>query len=331
MAKCKNETANQYEQDTVCTNAGLTKPTCATPKTYNITPSITDVTEGTHIEIRLEVKDSSGNSANLPDNESFVMYFKYQYQYGNSTYSGTTSKNGNELAGWYTFSVGGNRWNMTNAKILDAGFNSSFTKQIEYWIDTYIMNQPEVKISPECGNDANGWEFSFKPSDQLCAVGTASSVSGSGPWTWTCSNDGETSYCSANKKSSSKYYLEVWFNPENRAWWLHDQELQIFYRNEDGQIIDSIPDTLNMNVHSPESSRWVWISLTKASGTIYKVKSNNIIGDVSFSNILCEADDNWSDVCTIWDNEYYTYLCNTPANPYQADPSCISLSSSAWL
>ena len=58
------------------------------------------------------------------------------------------------------------------------------------------MKEPVVKISPECGK-AHGGSFSSKPSDHLCAVGTASPVSGSGPWTWTCSNDGETKSCRA--------------------------------------------------------------------------------------------------------------------------------------
>ncbi|MDD4617145.1 MAG: hypothetical protein PHW76_08570, partial [Alphaproteobacteria bacterium] len=53
-----------------------------------------------------------------------------------------------------------------------------------------------------CGS-ANGKKFASKPSSGLCAKGTASSVAGSGPWTWTCAGaeGGSVAYCSALLKA----------------------------------------------------------------------------------------------------------------------------------
>ena len=51
-------------------------------------------------------------------------------------------------------------------------------------------------INGTCGS-SNGTPFTIAPAANLCATGTASSVSGSGPWTWSCdgSNGGTTASC----------------------------------------------------------------------------------------------------------------------------------------
>jgi len=51
-----------------------------------------------------------------------------------------------------------------------------------------------------CGS-ADGTWVSSAPSSNLCASGTASSVTGAGPWSWSCagSSGGTTANCSANK------------------------------------------------------------------------------------------------------------------------------------
>ncbi|CAK0777291.1 hypothetical protein CCP4SC76_6310002 [Gammaproteobacteria bacterium] len=52
-----------------------------------------------------------------------------------------------------------------------------------------------------CGS-SNGQSFSSAPSSGLCNSGTTSSVTGYGPWYWSCagSNGGSTASCSASKK-----------------------------------------------------------------------------------------------------------------------------------
>jgi hypothetical protein len=55
-----------------------------------------------------------------------------------------------------------------------------------------------VPVNGTCGS-ANGAIFTVVPSANLCAAGTASAVSGAGPFAWTCvgSNGGTTANCAA--------------------------------------------------------------------------------------------------------------------------------------
>ena len=59
-------------------------------------------------------------------------------------------------------------------------------------------------VAGTCGS-ANGTSVSVAPTTNLCTVGAASSVSGTGPWSWSCagSNGGATASCSANKATTA--------------------------------------------------------------------------------------------------------------------------------
>ncbi|MDD5555180.1 MAG: hypothetical protein PHO19_00710, partial [Candidatus Pacebacteria bacterium] len=52
----------------------------------------------------------------------------------------------------------------------------------------------------QCGS-SDGGSFTGAPTANLCSSGNASSVSGNGPWDWTCygKNGGSNAYCSAYK------------------------------------------------------------------------------------------------------------------------------------
>jgi len=76
--------------------------------------------------------------------------------------------------------------------------------------ETNEGNNTLTKTVPGCGSvsvvngscgTANGGSFASAPTSNLCATGTASSVSGSGPWSWACYgiNGGSTVSCSAQK------------------------------------------------------------------------------------------------------------------------------------
>lgn len=56
----------------------------------------------------------------------------------------------------------------------------------------------QQSVSGACGS-ANGAGFTSAPTTNLCSAGTASAVTGSGPWTWSCagSGGGSTAVCSA--------------------------------------------------------------------------------------------------------------------------------------
>lgn len=57
-----------------------------------------------------------------------------------------------------------------------------------------------VAVSGSCGS-TNGTTIASTPNANLCSSGVATSVAGSGPWTWSCtgSNGGTTASCSASK------------------------------------------------------------------------------------------------------------------------------------
>ncbi|HEU5433445.1 MAG TPA: hypothetical protein VFU81_17400, partial [Thermomicrobiales bacterium] len=59
-------------------------------------------------------------------------------------------------------------------------------------------------VNGACGA-SNGGSFTSAPTANLCSSGTASAVSGSGPWNWTCAgaNGGTTATCSAPLQSAS--------------------------------------------------------------------------------------------------------------------------------
>ncbi len=67
-------------------------------------------------------------------------------------------------------------------------------------VPTPIPTPTPSPINGACGS-ANNTTVSTAPTTNLCSAGTASTVSGSGPWTWTCagSNGGITASCSAQK------------------------------------------------------------------------------------------------------------------------------------
>ena len=59
-------------------------------------------------------------------------------------------------------------------------------------------------VNGSCGT-SNGGVFTSAPAVNLCSAGTESSVSGSGPWSWTCAgaNGGTTSTCSASLQTTN--------------------------------------------------------------------------------------------------------------------------------
>jgi len=60
-----------------------------------------------------------------------------------------------------------------------------------------------IPVNGVCGN-VNGGLFYFVPTNNLCSVGEASIISGSGPWTWSCSaiGTGTIALCSANRNTN---------------------------------------------------------------------------------------------------------------------------------
>jgi hypothetical protein len=70
------------------------------------------------------------------------------------------------------------------------------------------VNVSAALTNGQCGS-ANGVAAASAPTSGLCSVGTASSVTGSGPWSWTCagSNGGTTASCAT---TTTVFPIGVW-------------------------------------------------------------------------------------------------------------------------
>jgi len=76
-----------------------------------------------------------------------------------------------------------------------------FCKNGNFMVMTYNIGRAGgPAVDGVCGS-SNGGSFYSIPTTNLCSSGTASGVSGTGPWTWTCTgNSGINGSCSATKK-----------------------------------------------------------------------------------------------------------------------------------
>ena len=73
-----------------------------------------------------------------------------------------------------------------------------------YAILSTTVTAPPPPTNGQCGS-ANGVAVSQAPTSNLCSAGSATSVSGMGPWTWSCtgSNGGSPASCAAPLQQSS--------------------------------------------------------------------------------------------------------------------------------
>jgi hypothetical protein len=78
-----------------------------------------------------------------------------------------------------------------------SAFPNSTWNNSNYWVDI-VFNPASVAVNGACGS-SNGADLTSAPTTNLCTTGTASAVSGSGPWAWSCagSNGGTTAQCQA--------------------------------------------------------------------------------------------------------------------------------------
>ena len=83
--------------------------------------------------------------------------------------------------------------------------NCSYTTWSFYATLATSSTSTPTAVNGVCGS-SNGGSFTSAPTTNLCSAGTASSVSGSGPWSWSCvgSNGGTTATCSATKVASAQ-------------------------------------------------------------------------------------------------------------------------------
>lgn len=66
------------------------------------------------------------------------------------------------------------------------------------WVPLSPNDQSPLFCSQAVCGTSNGGSFTSAPTTGLCAPGTASAVSGSGPWSWTCTQSSNTATCNAS-------------------------------------------------------------------------------------------------------------------------------------
>ena len=79
--------------------------------------------------------------------------------------------------------------------------------------DCSVLKNQATPINGKCGS-SNNQVLESIPTNNLCSTGTASNITGSGPWNWTClgENKGTNENCLAQKKqiiSNEKYKIPV--------------------------------------------------------------------------------------------------------------------------
>ena len=89
-------------------------------------------------------------------------------------------------AGVYTYSTG-------------SSFPTSSWNDSNYWVDIVFNQASLTPVNGACGS-SNGADLTSAPTTNLCSAGAATTVTGSGPWSWSCagSNGGTMAICSAN-------------------------------------------------------------------------------------------------------------------------------------
>ncbi len=118
--------------------------------------------------------------------------------YTSSDYGATWTASGS-TSSWYAVGMSGTGQYVVIGSIIKEIYTSS-----DYGTGSNASCSANLITNGICGS-SNGGSFPSAPTTNLCSAGTASAVSGSGPWTWTCNgiNGGTTASCSASLSSVS--------------------------------------------------------------------------------------------------------------------------------
>jgi len=169
----------------------------------------------------------SGNGAGIIQPPFDINGYPYKFGYSfyadwvhpnalviNNTYAGVASPiinvpnvsiSGGYIYGEYTMSWQNNivSFYYNGIKVYEQSYVSSDPIYLYFSSsDTYFKIESISVTTPTNGacGAANGTTVTIAPTTNLCTSGTASTVTGSGPWNWSCSgsNGGTTATCSAN-------------------------------------------------------------------------------------------------------------------------------------
>ncbi|HVN98281.1 MAG TPA: DNRLRE domain-containing protein, partial [Syntrophorhabdaceae bacterium] len=159
-----------------------------------------DSTDATAPSYAFDSKEYGSNAPILQvsaqDSVARVQYF-YRYSSDGSSWGAWTSYGSVTTAPWtisFTYPSGAGYYEFYSVGI-DAAGNVSLTPTTAQASTLYSP----LAANGQCGS-SNGGTFTTAPSSNLCSSGTGTSVSGTGPWTWSCSgsNGGSDASCLAN-------------------------------------------------------------------------------------------------------------------------------------
>ncbi len=162
------------------TSATALPATVAPGQSVAIATSVQSSAAANNMVVDLELYNSSGVklAQTFYQGQSFTKSQTRAYSWSYKLPSGAA-------AGKYTLMVG----------VFTSGWSSDV-----YWNSsaaTFTAKAAGAAVNGACGS-SNGASFSAAPTNNLCTAGTASAITGNGPWKWSCagSNGGTTASCS---------------------------------------------------------------------------------------------------------------------------------------
>lgn len=195
------------------TSATALPATVSAGKTVALAVSVQSSVEASNMIVDLEMYNAAGAKVGqyFYQTQDFSAAKAVRYYWSYAAQAG---------AGKYTLKVG----------VFAAGWSS-----LAYWNNAAASFVVATPVSGVCGS-SNGKSLTSAPTGNLCSSGTASAVSGSGPWHWTCAgqNGGAAASCSASAvtPSSSRglvppglpstFFIGLSAQPGTQTTWVRD-------------------------------------------------------------------------------------------------------------
>jgi hypothetical protein len=203
------------------TTATALPATASTGKTVALAVSVQSSVAASNMVVDLEIYSAAGakvgQTVNQAQNFAAAKASKYSWNYVAPA-----------AAGKYTLKIG----------VFTAGWSS-----LAYWnnsVTSFTVGSaappPTLLVNGSCGS-SNGQSLTAAPTGNLCSTGTASAVSGSGPWKWSCAgqNGGATASCSATGATAqnqqhglvpsglpSTFFVGLAAQPGTQTSWVHN-------------------------------------------------------------------------------------------------------------
>lgn len=167
------------------TSASALPATAAAGQTVRLATSIRSSAAASNMIVDLEVYTAAGVKVGQTfyQGQSFSRSQTRSYSWSYAVPAGSA-------AGRYTLMVG----------VFTAGWSSDV-----YWdgsAASFTVGTASAAVNGTCGS-SNGATLSSAPTSNLCATGTASAITGSGPWQWSCAGSGGGTNASCSAQISS--------------------------------------------------------------------------------------------------------------------------------